>query len=72
MGRSVTSSLSQGGKSMLVSLPCHWFPGCALKDRLEPVVVSACLIEIALDDNSILLMVVGFFLLFQQNHIVTI
>lgn len=55
MARSVTSSLSQGGKSTSVSLPCHWFPGYVLKDRLEPIVVSACLIERGLDDNSILL-----------------
>lgn len=61
--RSVTSSLSQGGKSTLVSLPCHWFPGYALKDRSEPVVVSACLIEIGLGNSSILL-----FIDFQQNH----
>lgn len=51
--RSITSSLSHGGKSMPVSLPCHWFPGYLAKDRSEPVVVSACLMEKELDNDSI-------------------
>lgn len=46
MDRSVTSSLLRGGKSTLQSLPCHGFPGYVREDRLEPAVVSACLIEI--------------------------
>lgn len=48
MDRSVTSSLLRGGKSTLQSLPCHGFPGYVREDRLEPAVVSACLIEIRL------------------------
>lgn len=50
--RSVTSSLFQGGKSTLLCLPCHWFPGHVLKERMEPVVVSACLIEIWLGSRN--------------------
>lgn len=57
--RSVTSSLFQGGKSTLVSLPCHQFPGYVLKDRLEPAVVSACLMEAQRQFNTSD---------FQQNH----
>lgn len=56
MDWSVTSSLSQGGKSMLESLPCHGFPGLVLKDRLEPAVVSACLIEVRLGGHSSILL----------------
>lgn len=48
MDMSVTSSLLRGGKSTLQSLPCHGFPGYVREDRLEPAVVSACLIEIRL------------------------
>lgn len=48
MDRSVTSSLLQGGKSTLQSLQCHGFPGYVREDRLEPAVVSACLIELRL------------------------
>lgn len=51
--RSVTSSPFQGGKSTLLSLPCHWFPGHVLKERMEPVVVSACLIEIRLGSRNV-------------------
>lgn len=64
MDGSVTSSLSEGGKSAPESSPCHQFPGCALKDRSEPVVVSACLIETGLENNSILSLMD-----FQQNYI---
>lgn len=56
MDRSVTSSLFQGGKATLVNLPCHWFPGY--------VVVSACLVEIRLGNNTVFL-----FIDFQQNHL---
>lgn len=64
MDRSVTSSLSEGGKSTLVSLLCHRFPRYVLKDRVEPLVVSACLIEITLGNNSVLSLID-----FQLNHI---
>lgn len=64
---SVTSSLFQGGKSTLTTLPCHRFLGYVLQDRLEPVVVSACLIEIRLGNSSVLV-----FIGFQQNHFVII
>lgn len=47
--RSVNFSLFQGGKSTLLSLPRHWFPGYVFKDK--PAVVSACLRRIRLANS---------------------